>query len=92
MNGLTVGKKISKKQQRERVEKRRAAGRSKQAAYVAKRKAEGKILIRFWVTEEEKLVLEKVRSMLGKLVELEREKPEEVSADHTENFSSEGQH
>ena len=89
---MTVGKKISKKQQRERVEKRREKGRSKQAAHVAKMKAEGKTLVRFWVTDEEKNVLEKVRSMLPKLVELERKKPEKVSADHTENFSSECQH
>lgn len=93
MSDKTVRQKISKKQQREAEAKRRERGRSKQAAHVAKMKAEGKTLIRFWVTEEEKAVLEKIRSMLPKLVGLERQKA--VSADHTENPSSEeaeGQH
>ncbi len=93
MSDKTVRQKISKKQPREAEATRRERGRSKQAAHVAKMKAEGKTLIRFWVTEEEKTVLEKIRSMLPKLVGLERQKA--VSADHTENPSSEeaeGQH
>lgn len=90
---MTVRQKISKKQQREAEAKRRAAGRSKQAAYVARMKAEGKKLIRFWVTDEERTVLDKVRSMLPQLVELERQN--KVSADPEETPSSDeakGQH
>ncbi len=82
---MTVRQKISKKQQREAEAKRRAAGRSKQAAYVARMKAEGKKLIRFWVTDEERTVLDKVRSMLPQLVELERQN--KVSADPEETPS-----
>ena len=72
MSDKTVRQKISKKQQREAEAKRRAAGRRKQAAYVARRKAEGRSLIRFWVSAEERAILERIRVALPKLVEMER--------------------
>jgi len=84
---MTVGKKISKKQQREAEKKRRAAGREKQQRYVNKQKAAGKTLFKIWVTAEEKKVFEKVRSMLPKLVELERK--EAVSTNQQETSKEE---
>lgn len=74
MKKSTVRQKASKKQQREQVEKRRERGRAKQSAFVARKKAEGRTLVKFWVTEDEKKVLDKIRLMLPKLVELEKDK------------------
>lgn len=87
MTRQTVRPKRSKKQQREAEAKRREQGRSKQRSYIARKKAEGKLLIRFWVTPDEKKVLEKIRLMLPELVQLELEKT--VSTNPTENTSSE---
>jgi len=72
MSDKTVRQKISKKKQREAEVRRRERGRAKQAAYVARRKAEGRSLIRFWVTAEERIILERIRAALPKLVEMER--------------------
>ena len=74
MTRQTVRPKRSKKQQREVEAKRRERGRSRQAAFVARKKGEGRSLVRVWVTDEEKAVLKKMILMLPELVQMDREK------------------
>ncbi len=89
MSDKTVRQKISKKQQREKELKRKALGRRKQAAYVARMKAQGKSLIRFWVTAEERVILERVRAALPKWVEMERA---EKGTKESSSKNTKGQH
>ena len=73
------------KQQKE-LERRRAQGRKKQAAYAARKRAEGRTQMHLWVLPEERKIIQKVLKSIPELLEIY-----EGKSDNTNQSSSDSE-